>query len=597
MKKTGKRTTDTEQCVENSAELFQMALDALTAHVAVLDESGNIIAVNEAWRRYGKENGMLWPEFGVGENYPAICDKASGSDADEASAIAEGIRKVLSGEAETYYKEYPCHGPNTKRWFQVRFTRFQDAHGVKVVAAHESVTELRTALEAVRANQELFRAVFEGADDLIFIHNLNFLYTRVNPAVEKVFELTDKDIVGRRAGFLWGEDEGRRIEEMLHRVVEGETIEHECRRSILGAEFTFQETIIPLRTVEKEIMGICVIVRDISDRPVPVKKIEAERTGYRSEAMRTLFKTAARAAAVDSVVLLLGESGAGKDHLARWIHEHSTRNRGPFFSINCAAISHELAESELFGHESGAFTGARIRKRGLLELAEGGTLLLNEIGELSSALQAKLLTFLDTKTFLRVGGDKHIKIDARLIAATHRDLEVEVAEGRFLDALFYRLNVFLIRIPSLRERLEDLPVLVKQILPGISHALQRKSVPAVDKSFLAELRNYSWPGNIRELRNVLERALIITESGTLKLDAPLVAGARKENALTVSLDAGKTWDQISDEIMTLLIRDSLGKANQNAREAAKRMGISRDAMYRNLKRLGISPPQRKGKSG
>ena len=163
-------------------------------------------------------------------------------------------------------------------------------------------------------------------------------------------------------------------------------------------------------------------------------------------------------------VLLLGESGTGKDYLARFIHNHSSRAEGPFFAINCAAVSPELAESELFGHESGAFTGARGRKRGLLELAQQGTLLLNEIGELLPALQAKLLTFLDTRSFTRVGGEVNVSVDARLIAATNRDLEKEVSEGRFRNDLFYRLNVLSIRVPALRERIEDIPILAREII-------------------------------------------------------------------------------------------------------------------------------------
>ena len=170
--------------------------------------------------------------------------------------------------------------------------------------------------------------------------------------------------------------------------------------------------------------------------------------------MRDCLELARIAAATNSIILLLGETGSGKDYIARWIDDQSRRSAGPYFALNCAALPRELAESELFGHEAGAFTGARARKKGLLELAEGGTLLLNEIGELPLSLQSKLLTFLDTRSFLRVGGDKGVKVDARLIAATHRDLGQEIAQGRFLEPLFYRLNVFPIQVPPLRERLE-----------------------------------------------------------------------------------------------------------------------------------------------
>ncbi len=178
--------------------------------------------------------------------------------------------------------------------------------------------------------------------------------------------------------------------------------------------------------------------------------------------------------------MLLGESGSGKDYLARYIHNHSKRAGGPYFSVNCAAIAAQLAESELFGHEKGSFTGAQGRKRGLLELAEGGTLLLNEIGELSLPLQAKLLTFLDTKKFTRVGGEKEISVNARLIAATNRDLQKEVEAGRFRNDLFYRINVMTITVPPLRERREDLPILTREILSQLHAELRFAAPPSID---------------------------------------------------------------------------------------------------------------------
>ena len=187
--------------------------------------------------------------------------------------------------------------------------------------------------------------------------------------------------------------------------------------------------------------------------------------------MKTTLEQVRRAAKTDSLVLFTGESGSGKDYLAEYLHRHSGRASGPYFTINCAAIAPDVADSELFGHEAGSFTGARGRKRGLLELAEGGTLLLNEVGELSSELQAKLLTFMDTQTFTRVGGETNIQVNIRIVAATNRDLEKDVESGRFRKDLFYRLNVFSVTVPSLRERMEDLPIMIDEILP----ALGRKS--------------------------------------------------------------------------------------------------------------------------
>ena len=200
------------------------------------------------------------------------------------------------------------------------------------------------------------------------------------------------------------------------------------------------------------------------------------------------------AAKKNSTILLLGESGSGKDYIAKYIHEHSDRSGWPYFSINCAAIPSELAESELFGHEKGAFTGAVAQKRGLLELAEGGTLLLNEIGELSPLLQAKLLTFLDTRAFTRVGGVKEIIVNVRLLAATNRDLWKEVQEGRFRSDLFYRINVLTIKIPPLRERTEDIPVLVEEILSQLHLEYRIKTYPNCRFGHLGKAQNVCMAG-------------------------------------------------------------------------------------------------------
>ncbi len=283
-------------------------------------------------------------------------------------------------------------------------------------------------------------------------------YTHVNPAMARMFRLKVSEIIGRKDEDIYGEATGKHIKQVDLRVLQGESIEEEYTASIKSAQFTLNTVLTPLRDTEGTIIGIYGISRDVTDRKRTVPGQIPIAEAYPSPAMGAALHQARLAAATDSIVLLQGESGSGKDYLARWIHDHSRRAPGPYFALNCAAISKDLAESELFGHERGSFTGAHARKRGLLELAEGGTFLLNEIGELTLSLQSKLLTFMDTRSFLRVGGEKSITVNARLIAATNRSLDSEVAEGRFLSALLYRLNVFAISVPPLRDRVEDLPV-------------------------------------------------------------------------------------------------------------------------------------------
>jgi DNA-binding NtrC family response regulator len=315
--------------------------------------------------------------------------------------------------------------------------------------------------------------------------------------------------------------------------------------------------------------------------------VDGEPPSY-SEAVRALLARAKQAAATDSTILLLGESGSGKDWMARHIHDRSRRANGPFFSINCAAVPAELAESELFGHEPGAFTGARGRKRGLLELAEGGTLLLNEIGELSMPMQAKLLTFLDTRSFTRVGGETQIKVNARLLAASNRDLSKEVAEGRFRGDLYYRINVLSLRLIPLRERVDDLPALIGQILADLAEEMVLHDPPVVEPEALAALAQYDWPGNIRELRNVLERALMLSESGRIDRASLGLEGQHRETwSYTVNFPENKSMHDLTRDLKRSLIAEALRRADGAKHGAARLLGISRHALAHQMRAIGM----------
>src|SRR5215467_11755091 len=233
----------------------------------------------------------------------------------------------------------------------------------------------------------------------------------------------------------------------------------------------------------------------------------------RCPAMAEVYKAIGRVAAQNVIALITGESGTGKELVARAIYQHSTRARAPFLAINCAAIPEPLLESELFGHERGAFTGADRRRIGKFEQCNGGTLFLDEIGDMPLALQAKMLRLLQEQTFDRVGGNETIRTDVRLIAATHRDLKTWSEEGKFRPDLYYRLNVFAIHLPPLRERSDDLPLLVRHFVRRFSRELGRE-VQEIASEALARLRAYSWPGNVRELQSVLKQALLQARGAT-----------------------------------------------------------------------------------
>jgi PAS domain S-box-containing protein len=454
----------------------------------------------------------------------------------------------------------------------------------------KQIKERMLAAEELKKSEERFRAIFEGAKDFIFIKDVSLRYTHMNPAAVKLLGVAEPEILGKTAEDFFKKDAAQYIKETEARILRGESIEEICTREIRGVPMTFHEVRVPMHNDLGEIIGVCGILRDVTDLNKLQDMPKSEPKEYLSEVMRSVLKQAAFAASGKSVILLLGESGAGKDYLAKYIHERSSYSAGPYFSINCAAVPSELAESELFGHEAGAFTGAARRKRGLLELAEGGTLLLNEIGELSPALQAKFLTFLDTRTFTRVGGQQEIRVNARILAATNRDLQYEISVGRFRADLYYRLNVLSIRVPPLRERTEDLPILVAQLLSTLAKDLQTGFAPELTAEDMAKLYNYHWPGNIRELRNVLERAIILSGGGTIRVD---IDGSKPHDEVSSQsrvLDITSS-PKLADSMQNLsraMIEEALTRSKGKKELAASYLGVSRYTLRRWIQKLGMN---------
>ncbi len=449
------------------------------------------------------------------------------------------------------------------------------------------ISERERAEQAARQSEERLRAIFFTARDCIYIKDRNYRYTFVNPSMEKLLGLKASDIVSKTDAQLFGHVAGDHLMEVESRVLQGAFIEEEHTRPVRGNQTTFLDVRAPMTDRDGEIIGICGISRNITERSRPRKAIPESRDDYVSPAMRKTLGEAMLAAGSDSIILLMGESGCGKDYLARFIHNQSKRAGGPFFAINCAAVAPELAESELFGHEAGAFTGATGRKRGLLELAEGGSLLLNEIGELPLSLQAKLLTFLDTRAFTRVGGNKTIAVSARILAATNRDLAKEVQEGRFRNDLYYRLNVMTISIPPLRDRIEDLPHIAQTILAQLCTDLQLPHVPHLDAATLSEFTTYNWPGNIRELRNVLERALILSKGERVEAPRLLAESNPARWVLETPFPEGPSLNDVTKEVKRALIQEALRRSRGSRQDAARLLNISRYALRRQMQSLDL----------
>ncbi|HEX5752334.1 MAG TPA: sigma-54 dependent transcriptional regulator [Archangium sp.] len=299
--------------------------------------------------------------------------------------------------------------------------------------------------------------------------------------------------------------------------------------------------------------------------------------------LQGIYEVVRRAASTRATVLILGESGTGKELIAQAIHQESQRRDKPFVKVHCAALSESLLESELFGHEKGAFTGAVARKEGRFELADGGTLFLDEIGEISPAVQVKLLRVLQQREFERVGGTQSLKVDVRIVAATHRDLVAEVKAGKFREDLYYRLNVVAVTLPPLRERKSDIPALVSHFLEKYSDAYG-KDVRGLAPGTLQAMLSYDWPGNIRELENAIERAVVLAGGNELTTDdlPPVLRGPRPTNSSPSSLIPGATLAQIEREAILRTLEMVQGSTTR----AAEILGISvRKVQYR-LKEYG-----------
>jgi two-component system response regulator HydG len=312
----------------------------------------------------------------------------------------------------------------------------------------------------------------------------------------------------------------------------------------------------------------------------------------KSSAMLKLLETVSQVAPSEATVLISGDSGTGKELIAGAIHFNSLRKNGPFVKINCAAITETLLESELFGHEKGAFTGADRRKEGRFSQAHGGTLLLDEVSEMSLMMQVKLLRALQEREFNRVGGETTIQIDVRVIAATNKDLKDQINEGAFREDLYYRLNVVELKVPPLSERKEDIPLLARHFLEAFA-AKNRKEIKGFTPKAMDNLIHYSWPGNVRELMNAVERAVVLARSSYLdESDFPFMRDFFAENNEEDSISPEPhilQGEAPLEEIEKAAILKTLDAANGNKSEAARRLGITRKTLHKKLKAYGVMP--------
>jgi len=364
-------------------------------------------------------------------------------------------------------------------------------------------------------------------------------------------------------------------------------IEMAVRATRLGA-LDFLEKPISTEKLLLTVENVLKLQRLESENRQLRQRLGKHQIVWNGEAMRRVMAQLERVAASETRVCILGETGTGKELIARTIHERSARAAGPFVTLNCAAVPAELIESELFGHEKGSFTGASGRHIGKFEQADGGTIFLDEIGDMPLNMQAKLLRVLEEREVERIGGDKPIPVNVRVVVATHRNLEARVREERFRQDLFHRIYVFPLTLPPLRDRREDIPVLVQHFAEQVCEQNSWKPVPFSSEA-METLQSYAWPGNIRELRNMVERLMLIATEDQVELSTVLMALPRNSAsgpATTPSAGSGTLSDRVQSFEREVIL-DELKRSRHNMSLAAKNLGLERSHLYKKAEQLGI----------
>ncbi len=456
----------------------------------------------------------------------------------------------------------------------------------------------RTFLSTKKASDRgaLTEAIFESISDGVFTVDPEWRITSFNRAAEEITGVPRKEAIGRRCSEVFRSSMCGAACALQQTVKTGKAIIGKSGYIINadGDRIPISISTAVLRDAEGRLAGGAETFRDLSEVEALRRELEEKfRVGdlsSRSPLMQRVFEVLPAVAASPSTVLILGETGTGKELVARTIHSLSPRNEGPFIAVNCGALPDTLLESELFGYKVGAFTGANKDKPGRFALARGGTIFLDEIGEMSPALQVRLLRVLQERTYEPLGATRSESTDARIMVATNKDLAEQVRRGVFREDLYYRVNVVRIELPPLRRRKEDIPLLVQQFIVRFNR-LQRKSVPGITAEALSLLMAHDWPGNIRELENAVERAFILCQEGAIGIEH-LPQELKTPGMAGVDSDMRSAHDILDAQA----IRTALERNAFNRLATAKELGIHKTTLYRKMKKLGIARPEQDGRS-
>ena len=574
-----------ELALSDSEQRYRSLFEKTVAGVAMLSMDGEVIDCNDAWAHmFGYASALECRGSDARKHYVNPADR---------EALLMELRQTGS---ITNHEIRLVRNDGNPLWLLANDVLLPGVQGRQVIQATVlNITARKQAEAALRQSEERFRVALQESPVTVFNQDLNLRYTWIyNPLSywkDAVIGNTDAEILGPK--------NAAKLNEIKMRVLgAGIAIRDEVVILHEGKSYAFDITIEPLFDAERKIIGITGASMDIAnlreladglqdacDRLVQEKSyLESEiqtELGFeqiigQSPALREVLRKARVVAPTDSTVLLLGETGTGKELVARSVHSLSGRRGKTFVKLNCAAVPSGLLESELFGHEKGAFTGAVSQKIGRLELADNGTLFLDEIGELPLELQPKLLRVLQDREFERLGGVRTVRVDVRIISATNRDLRKDVQNRKFREDLFYRLNVFPISLPSLRDRRDDITMLIHHFVRKHSSRMG-KHIETIPNETMKTLQSWSWPGNVRELENMIERMVILTRGIVL---APPPAELETEQAAHGSL-AGVERDHI-----VRALRESQGILSGEG-GAASRLGLRRTTLQSMIKRLNI----------
>ena len=573
----------------------RLIVDRIPAFTWSAHADGSVEFVNQRWREYAglspeESQGWGWQVAIHPEDLPSLMRK-----------WRELLTSGEPGEIEARMRRHD----GIFRWFLIRFEPFRDETGKVVMwyGVSADIEDLKQSQERLREDERELRRITDAIPQTIVVQNPCGVPIYANQATLDYTGLTADDVItpNFRERIFHPEDLEKFRNERNAALARGLPFEFEHRALRKDGQYRwFLIRYNPFRNEQGQVIRWYATGTDIDDRVRAEERTRNENLALReqidrdsmfedivgsSEALRKVLRQVDKVAASDSTVLILGETGTGKELIARAIHKRSKRADRAFIGVNCAAIPPSLIASELFGHEKGAFTGATQRRMGRFESANGGTIFLDEVGDLPAEIQIALLRVLQEREVERVGSSRPIPVDVRVVAATHHDLNALVAEGKFRQDLLYRLNVVPIQMPPLRERVSDIPLLVEYFMDRFGERAGKK-FRTIDKKSLELFKAYGWPGNVRELQNVIERAVILSEDDTLDVDQTWLKREPGQNpARPATLDGALVGQE--KQMIEAALAESQGRISGPAGAAAK-LGLLARTLDSKIKRLKIN---------